>query len=45
MRFYLICVYIVFSSVSIAEWPTLGKELLTRLNICSLCILNICNFS
>ena len=28
-----------------AEWPHIGKKLLTRLTICSLCILTICNFS
>ena len=44
MRFHLICVHIILSSFSVAEWPTFGKELLTRLNICSLCILNFCIF-
>ena len=39
------CVHIMLSSVWVAEWPSLGKELLTRLTICSLCILSICNFS
>ena len=34
-----------FSSVWVAEWSPLGKELPTRLMICSLYILNICNFS
>ena len=33
------------SSVRVAEWPAFGKELLTWLTICSLCILTICNFS
>ena len=28
-----------------AEWPSFGKELLTRLTICSVCILTICNSS
>ena len=37
------CVHIIFSSVSVAEWPPFGKKLLTRLTICSLCILTICN--
>ena len=32
-------------SVLVAEWPPFGKEMLTRLTICSLCILTICNFS
>ena len=31
---------IIFSSVSVAEWPPFGKQLLTRLTICSLCILD-----
>ena len=38
-------VHIIFSSVWVAEWPSFGKELLTRLTICSLCILTICKFS
>ena len=33
------CVHIILSSVWVAEWPPFGKELLTRLTICSLCIL------
>ena len=45
MTFHLTCVHIIFSSVSVAEWPLLWKKLLTRLTICSLCILNICNIS
>ena len=44
VTFHLMCVHIVFSSVWVAEWPSFGKELLTRFTICSLCILNICNF-
>ena len=39
-----ICSY-YFSSVWIAEWPPFRKELLTRLTICSLCILTICDYS
>ena len=35
----------MFSSVYVAEWPPFGKELLTRLTICSLCIMSICNLS
>ena len=35
----------MLSSVYVAEWPPFGKELLTRLTICSLCIMSICNFS
>ena len=42
MTFHLACVHIIFSSVSVAEWPPFGKWLLTRLIICSLCILTIC---
>ena len=41
----MFCVHIICSSVWVAEWPPFGKELLTRLNICSLCILSICNSS
>ena len=32
--FHLMCVSISFSSVWVAEWPPLGKELLTRFTIC-----------
>ena len=42
MTFYIMFVYIIFSSGWIAEWPSFGKELLTRLTICSPCILTIC---
>ena len=38
------CLY-YFSSVWVAEWPPFGKQLLTLLTICSLCILTICNIS
>ena len=34
-----------FSSVLVAEWSRFGNKLLSRLTICSLCILTICNFS
>ena len=42
-------VHIIFSSVSVAEWPPFGKELPTRLTICYLVfclfvILVICRF-
>ena len=40
-----LCVHIIFSSVSVAEWPPFGKYLLTRLTICSICVLTICNIS
>ena len=43
MTLHLMCVHIIFSSVSVAEWPPSGKKLLARLIICSLCILTICN--
>ena len=36
VTFHLMCVHTIFSSVSVAEWPPVGKELLTRLTICSL---------
>ena len=45
MAFYFMCVHIIFSSVSVAEWPPFGKWLLTRLTICSLCVLAVCNIS
>ena len=45
MTFHLMCVHLNFSSVWVAEWPPFGKKLLTRLTICSLCILTICNVS
>ena len=45
MTFHFMCVHIILSSVSVAEWPPFGKKLLTRLTICSLCILTICNMS
>ena len=34
-----------FSSGSVAGWPPFGGRLLTRLTICSLCILTICYIS
>ena len=43
MTFHLIYVHIIFSSISVAEWLRFGKYLLTRLTICALCILTICN--
>ena len=45
VKFHLIFVQIIFSSVKVAEWPSFGKELLTLLTICSLCILIIFNVS
>ena len=45
MTFHLTCDHIIFSSVWVAELSTFGKKLLTRLTICSLCILTICNIS
>ena len=41
VTFHLTCVHIVLSSVLVTEWPPFGKYLLTRSNICSLCILTI----
>ena len=41
MTFHLMFVNIIFSSVWIDERLSFGKELLTRLNICSLCILTV----
>ena len=45
VTFHLMNVHIIFSSVWVAEWLPFRKQLLTRLTICSLCILTICNFS
>ena len=35
---YVLFVHIILSSVWVAPWPPFGKELLTRLTICFLCI-------
>ena len=35
------CVHIILSSVSDAEWPPFGKKLLTRLTICPPYVLTI----
>ena len=43
MTFYLMFLY-YFSSAKVAELPRLGKELLTRLTICSVCIFVISRF-
>ena len=43
MTFHLMCIHIILSSVWVAEWPPFGEELLSRLAVCSLCILTICN--
>ena len=40
MTFHLMFVNIMLSSVWVAEWPPFGKELLTWLTKCYLCILN-----
>ena len=45
VTFHLMCVRIIFSSVSVAEWPPFGKQLLTLLTILSFCILTIYNIS
>ena len=45
MTFHLMCVHIIFSLGWLAEWPSFGKELLTRFTICSLCTLTICSFN
>ena len=44
VAFHLLCVRVILSSVWVAEWPPFGKELLTRLTICYLCIMTICGF-
>ena len=33
-----------FISNKVSEWPSLFKELLTRLTVCSLCFMSIRNF-
>ena len=38
MTFHLTCAHIIFRSVRVAESPPFGKQLLSRLTICSLCI-------
>ena len=43
MTFHLMFVHNTLSSVRVAEWPPFGKELPTRLAMCSHCILSICN--
>ena len=45
MTFHFFFVNITFISVWVAEWPSLWKELLTRLTIVSPSILTICYFS
>ena len=42
VTFHLMCVHIVFSSVSVAEWPPFGRWLPARLAVCSLCVLAVC---
>ena len=44
VAFHLMCVHINLSSVWVVEGPLFGKQLLTRLTICSLCILIMFNF-
>ena len=36
MIFYLMFVHYTFTSVLVAEWPPIGKELRTRLAICTI---------
>ena len=45
VTFHLTCVHINFTFVSVAEWLPFGKYILTRLTLCSLCVLTICNIS
>ena len=44
LRFHLMFVQIIISSVYDAEWPPFGKALPPRLTICFRCFLTICNF-
>ena len=34
VTFHLVCVHVIFCSVWVAEWPSFGNELLTRLTMC-----------
>ena len=43
MTFHLMFVHYTVSSVWVAEWPSLGKELPTWLAMCSRCIFSVCN--
>ena len=46
VTFYLICVHIIFSSVSVAEWPPFGKKAAHSVDhMVSLYFLTICNIS
>ena len=45
MTFHLMFVHMILCSVWVFEWPSFGKELPTRLTVCSLCILTICVIS
>ena len=40
----LMFVLIIFSSIKVAECPSFGKDLLTRLTICFLCMLTFFSF-
>ena len=44
MTFHLTCVHIMFSSALVGELPSF-REIAARFTVCSLCILNRCNFS
>ena len=44
VTFHLTCVHFIFCPVWVAEWPSFRKKLLTRLTVCSLCVLTIFNF-
>ena len=41
VMFHLMFVHYTFSSVLVTDWPAFGKELPTRLAICSECLLPI----
>ena len=45
VMFHLMCFHIISVRFEILSGNLFGKELLTRLTICSLCILTICYFS
>ena len=45
VTFLPVCIRVVLASACVAGWPPFGKKLLTRLTICSLCVLTMCSFS
>ena len=44
MKFHLMFVRIIFSSVYVAKWSPIGERAAHLVDVCSLCIFTICNF-